>query len=367
MKVIRKSLFKEFLLNFVGAITVLTLVLSSTRIIRYLASVAQGELPGDAVAGLMMLKLLWAQTIIIPVALFLAALLALGRWYRDSEMTALYAAGISPRQMLWPVGFAGLVATLPVALLSFFLAPWAEEQTLKIEERIESQPALTGISSGVFRPLDEGRRIFYVQQLSEDRSRMENVFIRDLGDAQSETIIAAPTGRVEIDQANGDQFLVLENGYRYDGLAGELDFKRTQFSEYALLIRQAELKQKHRKVEALPTMKLLDKGLDGIAELQWRIAVPLSTLLLMLLAVPLSYSAPRSGRAGRLAVAMLVYLFYTNMLKVSASWISDDKLSPWIGLWWVHLLVVVLFLQMMISLSNPMVSWPQRMLGWVGR
>ena len=367
MKVIRKSLFKEFLVNFIGTITVLTLVLSSTRIIRYLASVAQGELPGDAVAGLMMLKLLWAQTIIIPVALFLAALLALGRWYRDSEMTAIYAAGVSPRQMLWPVGLTGLAATMPVALLSFYLAPWAEEQTLKIEERIESQPALTGISSGVFRPLDEGRRIFYVQQLSDDRSKMENVFIRGLGEDQSETILAAPTGRIEIDQASGDQFLVLENGYRYDGAAGELDFKSTRFYEYALLIRQTQLKQKYRKVEALPTLALLDKGRAGIAELQWRIAVPLSTFLLMLLAVPLSYSAPRSGRAGRLAVAMLVYLLYTNMLKVSASWVEDDKLSPWIGLWWVHLLVALLFLQMMVSLSNPMLSWSRRLLRWVGR
>ncbi len=364
MKIIRNYLLKEFAVYFIGSAGVLTLVLSSTRIIRYLASVAQGELPGNAVLGLMGLKLLWGQTIIIPVALFLAALLTLGRWYRDSEMAALSAAGVSPMQMLLPVGIVGLLASVPVAGLSFFIAPWAEEQTIKIEERIESEPALTGISSGVFRPFDEGRRIFYVQQLTADRTRLENVFIRDIQDAGKETIITAPRGRIEVNADNGDQFLVLEQGYRYDGKAGSLDFREMQFAEYALLIRQPELKQKRRKEEALPNAALWDKDDRGNAELQWRLAIPLSTIMLMLLAVPLSYSAPRSGRIGKLAMAIMIYLLYTNFLKVSSAWLADGKISPWLGLWWVHLAMAGLFLVLMANLGNPMVSWYRRFFGW---
>jgi len=364
MKVIRKSLLKEFTVYFVGSAIVLTLVLSSTRIIRYLALVAQGELPGGAVLGLMSMKLLWAQTIIVPVALFLAVLLALGRWYRDSEMAALSAAGISPVQLVFPVGLLGLLASIPVAILSFYLAPWAEEQTVKIQEQIQSEPALSGISSGVFRPFDLGRRIFYVQQLSPDRSRLENVFIRDSGDAAGETLLAAPSGRIEIDESNGDQFLVLEQGYRYDGTAGELDFREMKFNEYALLIEQPELKQKHRKVEAFPTSELWGKGDIANAELQWRLAIPMSTVMLMLLAVPLSYTAPRSGRAGRLALAGMVYMLYTNFLKVSTSWLEHSEIPSWVGLWWVHLAIIGLFLVLMINLSNPMVSWYRRLFGW---
>lgn len=364
MKVIRNYLLREFAVYFVGAVTVLTLVLSSTRVIRYLALVAQGELPGNAVLGLMALKLVWAQTIIIPVALFLAALLTLGRWYRDSEMAALSAAGVSPLQLLLPVGLVGLAASLPVAVLSFYVAPWAEEQTIKIEERIESEPALTGISSGVFRPFNLGKRIFYVQRLSSDRSQLENVFIRDSSDPEAEMIIAAPRGRIEVNEADGDQFLVLEQGYRYDGKPGQLDFREMKFNEYALLIQQPELKQKRRKEEALPTTQLWGQGDPAQAELQWRLAIPLSTVVLMLLAVPLSYTAPRSGRAGRLALAVMVYLLYTNFLKVSGSWLADSKISTWLGLWWVHLAILMIFVLLMINLSNPMVSWQQRFFGW---
>ncbi|MEL0082392.1 MAG: LPS export ABC transporter permease LptF [Gammaproteobacteria bacterium] len=364
MKVIRTYLLREFVLYLVGTVVVLTLVMSSTRIIRYLASVAQGELPGDAVLCLMALKLLGAQTIIIPVGLFLASLLTLSRWYRDSEMAALSATGISPLQLLIPVGLLGLAAALPVAGLSFYVAPWAEEQTIKIEERVESEPALTGISSGVFRPIDEGQRIFYVQQLSDDRTRLENVFIRDNSDPSRETLIVAPLGRIQIDEANGDQFLVLQQGYRYDGKPGGLDYREMQYEEYALLIQQPELKQKRRKEEALSTAQLWGKGKAANAELQWRLAIPVSTLVLMLMAIPLSYTAPRSGRAGRLALAVMVYMLYTNFLQLSSSWVEDGKLQPWIGLWWVHLAALVLLAIMMINLSNPMVSWGRRLLGW---
>jgi len=366
VKVIRNALLKEFAVYFLGTVAVLTLVLSSTRIIRYLASVAQGELPGGAVLGLMSLKLLWAQTIIIPVGLFLAVLLTLSRWYRDSEMAALSAAGVSPVQLLVPVGLLGLLASVPIALLSFYLAPWAEEQTIKIEERIQSEPALTGISSGAFRSFDDDRRVFYVQQLSRDRSRLENVFIRDSSGPTKETLLAAPSGRIEIDNSNGDQFLVLEQGYRYDGRAGELDFREMQFAEYAILIEQPELKQKSRGEKAMTTAKLWGfRKLDIVsAELQWRLAIPVSTVMLMLLAVPLSYTAPRSGRSGRLAMAVMVYLLYSNFLKVSDSWLSHSQIPQWVGLWWVHLVIIGLFVLLMINLNNPMVSWYRRFPGW---
>mgnify|MGYP001827883291 FL=1 len=87
--------------------------------------------------------------------------------------------------------------------------------------------------------------------------------------------------------------------------------------------------------------------LDHIAELQWRIGVPLSTIVLAFLAVPLSKSRPREGRYGRLAIGLLVFIIYLNMLSAAQSWIEQGTISPRLGLWWVHgamLLVGVLLL-----------------------
>ena len=72
------------------------------------------------------------------------------------------------------------------------------------------------------------------------------------------------------------------------------------------------------------------------AELQWRIGVPLSTIILAIFAVPLSRSQPRSGRYGRLALGLLVFIIYFNLLSAAKAWVEKGELDPALGLWWVH-------------------------------
>jgi lipopolysaccharide export system permease protein len=72
------------------------------------------------------------------------------------------------------------------------------------------------------------------------------------------------------------------------------------------------------------------------AELQWRIAAPLGTLLLALLAVPLAHTTPREGRYGKLVLGIVAYLVYSNLLALGQAWIAKGYVSPAIGLWWVH-------------------------------
>jgi lipopolysaccharide export system permease protein len=79
-----------------------------------------------------------------------------------------------------------------------------------------------------------------------------------------------------------------------------------------------------------------------LAELQWRISTPLSALLLALLAVPLSKTNPRAGRFGRLFVGIMLVVIYNNLLSVARGALSKGDISPWLGMWWVHLLAAVL-------------------------
>ena len=61
-----------------------------------------------------------------------------------------------------------------------------------------------------------------------------------------------------------------------------------------------------------------------------------------LLAIPLSFFNPRSGRSFHLIAALLIYLIYSNLLSVSHAWVLAGKLSPWVGLWSVHLILLFL-------------------------
>ncbi len=81
-----------------------------------------------------------------------------------------------------------------------------------------------------------------------------------------------------------------------------------------------------------------------MAELHWRLAVPISTILLALLAVPLSKSSPRRGRYAGLFAGIVLYVVFNNLLTVGRSALSKGEVPPELGLWWVHLLTVALLL-----------------------
>jgi lipopolysaccharide export system permease protein len=64
--------------------------------------------------------------------------------------------------------------------------------------------------------------------------------------------------------------------------------------------------------------------------------MPISAVLLCLLAVPLGRSAPRHGRAARVFLAALLYVAYRTLLATAKTWVADGLLPPTPGLWLVH-------------------------------
>lgn len=99
-------------------------------------------------------------------------------------------------------------------------------------------------------------------------------------------------------------------------------------------------------------------NLEHIAEMQWRLSVPIATVLLALLAVPLSRSRPREGRYGRIAIGLLVFIIYLNLLSAAKAWTEEGAISPMLGLWWVHG-CMVLFTLTLLGLQN---RWLRRIL-----
>jgi lipopolysaccharide export system permease protein len=137
---------------------------------------------------------------------------------------------------------------------------------------------------------------------------------------------------------NGDRFLVMLNGTRYEGIPGQADYKMVEFERYAMRIEPVELRQELPNVKAYPTLYLLQNMTPlNIAELEWRVGLPLSALVLALLAIPLSYVNPRAGRSINLITAIVIYMFYNNMISVTNSWVGRGKLNPVLGLWGIHL------------------------------
>ena len=209
----------------VAVMSVLILIYASNNLVRILAEVDSGDLQANILALMLSLKTISALSILMPLALFLAVLLAFGRLYKDNEAVAMEACAVSPRTSLHAVlGFAVVVALL-VALLALFVAPWAEERTYQIQDRQRASSELVGLVSGRFIEPRTTNGVVYAEEISADHKSMQNIFIQGVlpDNQQRQVILAARSGQQRHDQRSGDNFIVLENGYRYEGTPGERD------------------------------------------------------------------------------------------------------------------------------------------------
>lgn len=325
-----------------GAVTaVLLLIFLSNRYVQFLADASAGDLSSRAVAQLLALKTLSVAVIILPLALFLAVLLAIGRLYKDSEMTAMAACGVGMRRIYRGVlTLAVMVASL-VAVVSLYVAPWAEEQSYRLRDLERSRTELTGISPGRFTEAGAAHGVLYAESIDSDGRTLRNVFIQQQ-QGGTQTILSAQRGHPYTDPKSNDQFLVLLDGYRYEGRPGTAEFQVVKFHEHAVRIDDEDVRPSYRKQRARPTVALLGSDdRNDIAELQWRASMPLSVVLLSLLAVPLGRTSPRQGKYGKLFAAVLAYLIYSNLLGIANTWVARGLVPTAVGMWWVHVVLLI--------------------------
>jgi len=339
--IIERYLFKEILQTFLAVTGILLVIYISNRFIRFLSEADAGTLATDAVLQLLLLKSVNAMVLILPLALYLAIMLALGRLYKDSEMTALAACGIGPARLLKNILIFSVIFAAGVAAVSWYVAPWAEEKSSQLLDQAEAIADLKGVAAGNFKEVNDGSLVFYIEDLSKDQSEMNNIFIHSEKDGK-QGIISAPIARHRIDPKTGDRFVVLMDGYRYEGTPGNADFKILQYKEHAIRVEEKAVVPSQRKLAATPTATLWESdALADKAEIQWRMAMPVATVLLTLLAVPLSRTNPRQGRYAKLFAGILVYVIYSNLLGVGRAWLERGVMPAELGLWWVHGLLMM--------------------------
>ncbi|EWC42865.1 LPS export ABC transporter permease LptF [Pseudomonas stutzeri] len=340
--IVFRYLSRELLVTMSAVSAVLLVIIMSGRFIKYLAQAAQGVLDPGVLLLIMGFRLPGFLQLILPLGLFLGILLAYGRLYLESEMTVLSATGMSQRRLLcYSLAPAALVAAL-VGWLSLGLAPQGIAEVERILNQQDSLTEFDTLVPGRFQTLRGGSRVTYTRELSADRSELGGVFIsetsvsRETGKQSGLSVLVAESGRQEI-QPDGSRYLILENGYRYDGNPGQADYRAIQYDTYGVLLPKPEVAAELSEREALPTRELL--GSDNIrhqTELQWRLSLPLLVFIVTVLAVPLAKVNPRQGRFLKLLPAILLYMTYLALLIAARGALDKGRMPMALGLWWVH-------------------------------
>ena len=345
--IIERYLFKELAGTLFAVTAVLFLIFVSSWFARLLGRVAAGSVQPDVIFLMLGLKSIDALMILLPLAFYLAVLLAFGRLYKDSEMTAMLACGVSLTRVTRLVFWMGAGFAVIVALVSLYLAPWARGERYQLQDEMSATTGLEAVAAGQFRELGDSDVVFYAERLSQDGKAMENVFIQGVRKGNL-NLVVADRGR-RIIEPGGAHYLLLENGHRYEGVPGQADFRIIQFASHKVLLQQPEPVLQVDETSAIPTAALWASGKrHELAELQWRISMPIAAVLLALLAVYLSRTTPRQGRYAKFFLGILVYVIYSNLLGVAKTWVERGKLEPWVGVWWVHLLLLLVVIVFMI-------------------
>ena len=345
--IIDRYLLREFAVNLLAVTSVLWLIFVATRFSRYLAQAAVGNLPSEVIFTLLGYSSFGALTILLPMATFLAVMLGLGRMNADNELTIISVCGISDKRLIRNITFFSGIIAIIVAVLSLWIVPDVLSGRYELEQKAKLSADTSGLMAGSFKESRNGDWTFYSEGLSDDKQSMINVFIEIHRDDKP-LVFRAEKGRFDIDAATGNKYLVLTNGFRYEGKAGQQDFTIAKYGNHSMLIEKGEKKQARERQKALSTQFLITRGENrDWAEIEWRASSAIMTPLLCLLAISLAKTGPRKGRYAGFFPAILVYIIYSNLLGVTRAWVSKGIMAPWLGAIWVHLLVILLLMIML--------------------
>jgi lipopolysaccharide export system permease protein len=334
-----RSTLREFTASGVGIFVVLLAITFTSLLIRLLGSAARGRIPADAVFTLIGFGSLRYVSVLLSATLFLAILFTLTRAYRDSEMVVWQSSGVSLLQWCKPVLVFALPVVIAITALSLYLTPWAFGEAERYRHQLENRDDVSAVTPGVFKESRNADRVFFVERLSSDLTQVANVFVHSVQN-ERQGVMVASRGYVETADS-GDRYLVMLNGRRYEGTPGQADYRVVSFGRYAVRIEQSEAKAFFPTQRSLPTTALLaDRTPANLGELAVRIGLPISTVLLALLAIPMSAVNPRTGRSVNVIMAVFVYMIYSNLVSLSETWISRGRIPPLLGLTGVHLLML---------------------------
>ena len=362
--IVFRYLSRELLVTLSAVSAVLLVIIMSGRFIKYLAQAAQGLLDPGVLFLIMGYRMPGFLQLILPLGLFLGILLAYGRLYLDSEMTVLSATGMSQQRLTLYTLFPAALVALLVAWLSLGLAPKGVAEVSRIFNEQDALTESDTLMPGRFQTMKNGSRVTYTQELSADRGELSNIFISEKrlaadGEERGITVLVADKGRQEI-QPDGSRYLILQDGYRYDGTPGEADYRAIRYDTYGVLLPRPEVRSELSEREAIPTRELIGSADPRQqVELQWRLSIPLLVFIVTLLAVPLARVNPRQGRFLKLLPAVLLYMTYLGVLIAVRGAMDKGRIESMLALWWVHL--AFLLLGLVLLYREPLqLAWARR-------
>ncbi|OFC63474.1 LPS export ABC transporter permease LptF [Candidatus Erwinia dacicola] len=335
--IIIRYLVRETLKSQLAILFILLLIFFCQKLFRILGAAVDGEIPTNLVLTLLGLGVPEMAQLILPLSLFLAILMMLGRLYTESEITVMHACGLGKSVLVKAAMILMLFTALLAAVNVGFLGPWSSRYQSEVIQNAKVNPGAAALAAGQFQQSGDGQSVLFIENTKGNT--FDNVFLaqmRPKGNARP-SVVVADHGHMS-QRADGSQVVTLDSGTRFEGIALLHDFRITDFKNYQAIVghKEAILDPNDSEQMDMKALWRSDKP-DFRSEQHWRLTLVFSVLVMALMVVPLSVVNPRQGRVLSMLPAMLLYLIF--FLLQSSLRASGGKgcLDPAIWMWVVNL------------------------------
>ena len=352
--IIQRYIYREILLWFAVTVGIICLVYTGNKCIHYLEDIAAGKIVGNLLLELLGLKLASVLPRLLPGIILLALVLTYARFNADNEMVIMSLVGLGRTKQVQIVLWFAVPVCLLTCLMAFYVAPWTEYRMLVLKTQAKWEAAIASVAVGQFKTFGGGDKVVYVESLSADKQLMQNVFLHRRQAKKSDVLISKQAF-LDTQSDSGARYIKFLDGKLYRGTPGQPDYQITEYESYNMLLAADEtMLNLDGQIKAIPMATLLASDTARHkAELQWRISLPLSCLLLTVFAVLLSQTATGQNRYLLIFTAILTYFMYSNLLGVAKTLLERGEITPALGLWQVHALLVII---MLIMYFQPLLS-----------
>jgi len=347
--IISRYLLGNFLVFFIAITFIISLIIFGNQFVLTVQESIEYGIPIKELMPLIWLNMLRDISIILILSLFLSLIITVSQLYKNSEALVMNAIGIGDKSFIQIFQPAIFSLFLIVFFLALFIVPWAKQEKSITEDQTVNASEFSFISEGKFESFKNGEIVFYASESKNNDTKgeqnMEEIFIY-ASDPEKPVVVLASEGRKYVDSKTKSTYLRLKNGVRYEGLPGNKKLNILDFDLYDLEIISGEIEQSLSNFTAIEEKKTIDLlkegGVFANAELQWRFSQPISILILSVFGVLLGKTSHRSGKGLNLLIGIIIFMLYNNGLLVAKNSIESGNLNPVIGMWAIHLLMLLI-------------------------
>ena len=348
---IARYIMRNLVILFFAIMFIIGLVLFGNQFVLTVQESIERGIPIQELLPIVSFNMIRDIPMVLSLSLFLAIILTISQLYKNSEAIVMNSLGLGEKHFIVFIQPLVVVSFAIIFFLTLYAVPWSKQQKNIMEAETKNASEFSFITEGQFEQFKQGDIVFYASESktldSVGEQNMEEIFIYALDNEKSVIVLASAAIKF-IDTESNSTYLRLKDGVRYQGIPNNENVNILNFDLYDLEIVSGELQKSvaiFTKIESKSTLDLIKaEGLYANAELQWRLSQPISVLFLSIMGVFLGKTSPRKGKGINLLIGVLIFMLYNNGLLVAKSAIERGQLDPIIGLWGIHLLVLILLI-----------------------